>query len=296
MDSLLYYKHSGNYTASGVLLSLGGGAAATVVLSFVYAYVILYCPFIYINFFATLFYGGAVGFVGTTLLKRQKVRNTRMAVVVGLALGLFALYAQWVVWIFALLGRSNIERSLPVLAFDPAVLWSVILEVNEVGAWELKGSAPTGGMLWAIWGLEALLIGGAAVFTALSLMDDEPYCESCNSWCTAESNVAELQTCDPDELKRRMELKDFGYLERLGGRAADASSWLQAGLHKCGRCGMTNTLKVDAVSVTVDKKNKESKSTKTVLDKLLVTQGECATIREIGRKLANPPAAAAKAS
>jgi hypothetical protein len=295
--SLLYYKHSGDYTASGVLLSLLGGAAATAVLAFVYAYVILYCPFIYINFFATLFYGGAVGLLGAMLLKRQKTRNTSVAVAVGVVLGLFALYAQWVVWMFGFLGRAEVEeRSLLGLALTPSVLWELILKVNSVGAWEFKGSTPTGGFLWAIWGLEALLIGGAAVVVALSTMDGEPYCESCGSWCTAEDNIVQVQACDPADLKLRMESKDLGFLERLGARSADASNWMQIGLHKCGQCGMTNTLKVDAVQVTVDKKKKESKTTKTVLEKLLITPAERETIRDIGRKLAPPTVQAAQAS
>jgi hypothetical protein len=294
--SLLYYQHSGNYSASGVLGSLLGGAAATVVLAFVYAYVILYCPFIYINFFASLFFGGVVGFVGTTLLKRQKVRNNQVAAAAGLVLGLIAVYAQWIVWMFGFLGRADVEgRSLLALALDPSFLWSLILEVNNQGAWNIKGSTPTGGVLWAVWGIEALLIGGAAFFVAKSMMESEPYCESCGSWCEEEGDIAQLQPCDSAEMKHRMESKDLGFLERLGARADDARNWMQVGLHKCKQCGMTNTLKIDEVTVTVDKKNKESKSTKTVLENLLVSSTECETIQQIGRRL-SAPVADAKAS
>ncbi|HEX3131492.1 MAG TPA: hypothetical protein VH394_29415 [Thermoanaerobaculia bacterium] len=294
--SLLYYQHSGNYSASGALGSLLGGAAAAVVLAFVYAYVILYCPFIYINFFASVFFGGAVGFVGTNLLKRQKVRNSQVAAMIGVVLGVIAVWAHWVVWMYAFLGRADVEeRNLLVLALNPSFLWSLILEVNNQGAWDIKGSTPTGGVLWAVWGLEALLIGGASFLVAKSMMDSDPYCESCGSWCTEEGNIAELQPCDPAELKRHMESKDLGFLERLGGRAADASNWMQVGLHKCKQCGMTNTLKVDEVTVKVDKKNKESKSTKTVLENLLVSSTECETIHQIGRRLSTP-VADAKAS
>lgn len=291
--SLLYYQHSGNYSGSAILVSLLGGAAAALVLGFVYAYVILYCPFVYINFFATLFYGAAVGFVAASLLKRQHARNGGVAVAVGLGLGLLAIWAQWVAWIFALLGQSDLERDLLGLALNPGILWEVIREVNNVGAWTLKGSTPTGGFLWAIWAVEALMLVGAVVFVAKSSMDAEPYCESCGSWCKEEDNVAQVQTCDPEELKRRMESKDLGFLERLGARAEGASAWMQVGLHRCKQCGMTNTMKVDAVTVTVDKKNKESKSTKTVFEKLLVSSGECDTVQQIGRKLSAPAIAQA---
>jgi hypothetical protein len=50
---------------------------------------------------------------------------------------------------------------------------------------------------------------------------------------------------------------------------------------------MTNTLTVDSVNVTVDKKKKETKKTATVLAKLLVTPAECERIQQIGRKFAS---------
>ena len=291
--SLLYYRHSGEFTASGVILSLFAGLLATLALGGLYAYIILYCPFVYINFFATLFYGCAVGFLGVILLKRQKVRNTQVAITVGLVLGLAAIYAEWVVWMFGFLGRAEVERELLGLAVSPATLWALILEVNKVGAWEIKGSSPTGWVLWLVWGIEAAMIVGASIVAAMSVMDGEPYCESCGTWCTEESNVAEVQACEPAVLKQRVESKDMGFLETLGARAADASDWLQVKLHKCRQCGMTNTLTVDSVNVTVDKKKKETKKTETVLEKLLVTPAECERIQQIGRKFASVTASPA---
>lgn len=289
--SLVYYRHSGYFTAPGILVSLFVGALATLVVAFVYAYVILYCPFIYINFFATLIYGGAVGFVAATLLKKQKVRSTQAAVAVGVLLGLVAVWAEWVVWMYGFLGRAEVERNLLGLFFVPSALWALILQVNEVGAWTLHGSdAVTGWPLWMIWGLEAAVIAGTAIFAAVAVMDGEPYCESCGTWCEEEKNIAELKTCDPGELKRRVESKDLGFLESLGARAAGASEWLHVKLFNCKQCGMTNTLTVDSVSVTLDKKNRETKNTVTLLDKLLVTPAERERIREMGRKLQAPAA------
>jgi hypothetical protein len=44
--------------------------------------------------------------------------------------------------------------------------------------WEIGGATPTGGALYAIWGIEALIILVPAILIALSA--DTPFCEPCN--------------------------------------------------------------------------------------------------------------------
>lgn len=285
-DGSLYYRHSGRFTVSGVILALLLGGLAMAGLAFVYAYVVLYCPFIYVNFIATALYGGAAGAIGTAVLKNRRVRNTSVAATVGLLLGLAAVYMGWVVWMFAFLGRADAERNIVSLATYPALLWAYILRVNEVGAWNLGSVTPTGSALWIVWGAEALLITGVAVLIANFMMKEEPYCEACNNWCTQEPKVAELQSCDLSELKRRLEMKDLGFLRSLGARAADAGNWLRVSLYGCKQCHLTNALTVSTVTVTVDKNNKASSKTARVIENLLITPAECDSIRRIGQEAA----------
>lgn len=37
-------------------------------------------------------------------------------------------------------------------------------KVNEVGAWKFKSITPTGGVLWALWGVEAAILVGCPLF------------------------------------------------------------------------------------------------------------------------------------
>jgi hypothetical protein len=282
----MYYRHSGQFTVAGVVQGLLAGGLAAIVMAFLYAYAILYIPFIYINFFLAVGYGGILGAIVAFVLKARQVRSTPVTAAVALGVGFIALYASWAVWVYGILGRADLKRDLVAIATHPVDLWSLILQINDVGAWKLGGSTPTGIILWIVWGLEAAIIIGAAIGSAIAMTSADPYCEACGTWCVSVPRVARLQACAPAELKPRIEGKDWAFLESLGAAPVDASNSLQVDLHRCKQCGQTSTLTIQTVTVTVDRKNRQSKKTRSVLDKLLVTPAECETIQQIGQRVA----------
>src|SRR5262249_20285307 len=139
---------------------------------------------------------------------------------------------------------------------NPSFLLAFILRLNEVGHWKIGGDKPTGLVLWILWAVEAAVIVGAAAIGASSTMEDEPYCETCNTWCKVKPLVAEFQPCDPAELKMRLEAKDLKLLEGLGAPTAEADRWLEAKLHQCGTCESTNTLTMEMVTAKTDRANR----------------------------------------
>ncbi|HEX4962679.1 MAG TPA: hypothetical protein VF173_17720 [Thermoanaerobaculia bacterium] len=284
---LLYYKHSGHFTIGSIILGLLSGVLAALLLAFPYAYGILYIPFVYINFFMTVFYGTIPGAVSAMVLKLRKVRNAWVSTLVGLVVGLVALYVSWVVWIFGYFGRGGMAwdfLDLLSVAVIPKVLWSLIHRVNGLGYWNVFGYKPTGIVLWINWSIEALIITGAAVGAALGNMMEAPYCEGCGTWCTEKPRVVELQTCESTELKQHMEKKDFTFLEALGPPTPGTNTWLQIDLYQCKKCGLTNTLNIESVTVTFEGKKRKLKKNN-ILVNLLITSAECESVCQVGQRL-----------
>lgn len=287
MTQGMYYQHSGNFSVAGAVMGLVVGAAVGIPLAFAYSYLILYIPVVgAITFLFSAGFGAAVGIATALGLKSQKVRNVWVALVVTVASGLVAFYSSWAVWIYALLRRANLEVNLLPILLQPGVLWELIRKVNQVGAYNLRGWTPTGTALWILWSLEALIIIGLAVYLGVKAMLSEPFCEACNCWCKESEGVGMVAAGDAGELKQRMEVKDFGFLEKLGGVPPDARQWFRLDLHSCPTCQMTNTLTVKSVTRSVDKQGKASDTVKDLVDQLLVTSDDAATMRRLGQKFA----------
>ena len=152
-DAGKYYAHSGKFGLMGPIYMLVMGTVGSLVLSAVYGYAIYYIPFIYLNFLITLGFGACVGFLVGYGGKLGKVRNPGMLLIFGLAFGMFAEYAGWVSWIFALSKQQ-------ALALQPLDIWAVVMLVGQEGAWSIFGWTPTGASLFAIWAIEAVMIIG----------------------------------------------------------------------------------------------------------------------------------------
>jgi len=289
----LYYRHSGQYPVGGLVAALVAAVLAGGILSYAYAYLLLYIPLAgYVTLLLTGGFGFLLGYVTAYALRKMKVRSMPASYGVMGIVGLTALYASWAVWIYALLRREDYEADLFAILQDPAGLWNVMTIVNKAGAWSISSWTPTDMALWFIWGLEAVTILGVAFFFLHTIMTKDPFCESCGTWCEEAAGVARLTPAEKSEVRQRLELKDYNYLEKLGRVAANAAYYLELNLHGCPNCHMTNTLTAHLVTITVNKKGQSQASKDLVADKLLVNSSDTETVRTIGQKSAGPAAPA----
>jgi len=134
----------------------------TFFLSYVYAYVSVYSPFVgYVTFLFLMAYLYGLFFVkimafGTLSGPKPFTEN-----LMGLGIGLFGLYCTWAVFIYALMAQSGEGISMVDLFFSPLSLWDIILMLNANGWFSLGlggESNVKGVVLWIIWGVEALCI------------------------------------------------------------------------------------------------------------------------------------------
>src|SRR5882757_4385041 len=94
-ENFQVYKHSGKFGVQGPILALIAAVVLGIPLGIIYAYLVNWIPFVYVNFFATLGYGFCIGIVASLLLKMAKVRHNGISGITGLLVGLIALYCAW---------------------------------------------------------------------------------------------------------------------------------------------------------------------------------------------------------
>lgn len=175
-----HYQHSGKAPLSGVLLILVGGPIAGAILGAIYGFLIYWSPFVYINAFITFGFGALLAVAIGSLGKIGKIRNATVLTVLALLVSLLAYYVHWVVWT---------GRMMETQVVAPDELWVIISSINILGPWSIFGWTPTGFSLWAIWGIEAILIVGIGAVSAHGVIDI-PYCEKTQQW-TTETVLAE---------------------------------------------------------------------------------------------------------
>ncbi len=279
-----YYQDSEYFTVTGVILSFLLSGLMILALAFGYSYSLLSLPFVQVNFVLTLLYGALAGLAIGLALRWCRVHHLGMVLLVGFVAGFGAVYSSWVVWFYGHLGMFETTglSGLLDLASAPGRLWHLLRGINETGSWDVWGYKPTGGALWLVWGLEAVLITGLSIFFAFSVACwGDVFCQACGTLCKQEF-AAKLRICDLEELKQRLEAKDFAFLKGLGAPPSGAIKWLQLDLCQCKKCGNTNTLSTYVTTMTL-RLTKEL--TPAVLG-LLITATECAEIQLIGREAA----------
>ncbi len=279
-----HYQPSGKFSAKGLFLTPAFGVPVGVLAAAVYAYVILYLPIVgYVSFLLTFGLGFVVSLAVGAGLTRGKVRSRAVGLALALFVGLATLYASWATWCFALIQRADGDVSLLGVFFSPGGLWDFINAVNEKGAWNLKGYTPTGAVLWALWALEAGIIVGFPLVTALTTTE-APFCEACGEWCGETKGLFRTGPSTKGDVKELCERHAFDDVARLGLPEDGAAEWIRYDLHTCG-CRETNALTATLVTV-VEKSGKAELKEDVWVKTLLVPAGVLPRVEAVAAQLA----------
>ena len=269
MQTASYYKNSGIVPPLAPILMFTVGAGVTWVLAFIYAYAIAYIPLIYVSFILTGLFGLSIGVTVNLCGNFGKARNTKFSIASVLILGLFGLYVCWVVWFKASGARNGFW-------VPPGDLFEAIISLGERGVWSIFDSTPTGGALYAVWGLEALIIVGVALYMVASSANDTPFCEECNQWADEEKVIGPLAPImDAEGFKIGV---DKGSFQAIMDLPLIEDRYLQYTLLKllsCPDCEQSTLfLTVQGVTVEVDDEGKESTDETNIIKNLIITRKE----------------------
>jgi hypothetical protein len=205
---------------------------------------------------------------------------------------------SWVSWLLQILGNGAVRLKSFDLLLRPQVVWQIIGRVRDVGTWGSTGSEATHGTeLTVIWSIEALAVLGFGTLAAVAVIRQKPFCENCDSWCKRSERLVFFPSIFGQELKQRLEAKDFSFVEKLVP-TSEKFAHIRFELFICATCQMLNTISVNQVLVQPAKSrwSKAKTERKELLKFLSVTPEEAALIRRVAMGVSTPPAAAASSA
>jgi len=261
-----FYKHSGKFGIHGPLLAVLAAVVLGYPLGILYAYLVKWIPFIYLNFFITLGYGLAFGFLTVPLLRFAKVRNGIIAVLTGLAVGLCAAYLSWNGFLHA------VAKDPPAL-ITPAQVSRMMKYLYENGSWGIgfSSSTPVTGILLAlVWLAEAGIIIGASALLAFGTVASTPFSERDECWLDEEKKIDKLDAFVLPEQIAAFKAGNIAPLEQARPRVPASGSFARLTIRHSHKCEEFCTLSIENVAVTPDKDGKLQEKREHLMTNLLV--------------------------
>lgn len=178
------YKHLGQSSPLNLIIALILGLILATGVSFIYNWLIISIPFIYINFLITIGFGASLGYCAKFLSRLTQIRNSKHNIVLAGVIGFWGFYFQWFVYLVYLISNEySIEAyqaNMDIL-YKPVIFLDLIIQINRKGAWELFGLVFKDFPLWITWGFELILIIGIPLIIIIK-HPIVPYSERLNRW------------------------------------------------------------------------------------------------------------------
>jgi phage FluMu protein Com len=277
------YKHSGSTPFSAVALCLIAGLTAAAIGGFIYAWSLWYIPFIYLNFLATLLYAAIVGWVVGGAAAAGKIRNLTVVGLLSLACMLFGIWIYWGTSIWAMFGVRT-----GLIAWSPQTLFGFGQDLYEKGSWGFKEGDPIKGPVLAlIWLVESGMLLGIAFKTAVGCVN-QPFCESCQKWTTAEKGVARFDALGDEPVWQRVITDDLPALGEVPLLAEDRSKFVRLDFAKCPACENSNFMTLQTVEITTDNKGNVKVKERPLITHAVLTAEQSQIIRYLASMASEP--------
>ncbi len=272
-DTMRRHEHSGN-AGSAWLLVPPTAIVGAIILAVMYSYLVVYSPIVgLISVIAVLalagFLGSAIGRAG----KAARCRKPGLLGAWGLLAGLLAFYVSWTIFLYLLISRSveDSEVTLLGLALSPVVMWELGASLATEGWYSIRGFTPSGWFLWAIWGIEAVVIILGTMAVAGSSLDDDVFCERCSSWCDYNESFARWAVPETgEELVAMAQGNEEALLAALPMPAA-APGCVSVDTWKCQGCLQTAALRLKGKKRSFEKGEMKEDDGKELSPVLVVT-------------------------
>jgi len=273
-----FYHHSGKAPLLGLIIMGIIGFVTIPILAAIYALLVRYIPFIYINALVVIGYAYVLSFVLSWAAKKGKIRNM---VILGLAaffFGVLADYIGWVVWLATLAGNPMFLLEF----FFPIDILQFITVIAEKGAWTLRGMTPTGMALYLVWFIEAcIVIGGTTYLTVVSLAST-PFCEDSDVWADKKSALGIFYPVkNISQFKNLVIQGSFTPFNELKPLSSFSDNYTLLEVYECEQCKSFFVLNVNDVVIKTDNKGRKSNVTKSIVSNLIITPTTLASLKKL---------------
>ena len=244
------YRHSGKITLYGLALALIVPAITAFPLGFIYAYLLKWIPFVYLNVLLTGGLGFVVGFLTGWLLKIGKVRNNSLAAICGLCAGFFALYFDWNGHV------SSLIKQAPILC-TPHQIMVVAKVLYKEGSWGMRsGGAVTGIPLAIVWFVEAGIIIGVSTLVSYAMISKIPFCERTGCWLDETKTISTFEAFKDPIHVEALKARDLSPLSEARPRPTGASEFGRLTVKFSSRCNEFCTASIANISVSMGDNDK----------------------------------------
>ncbi len=272
-----FYRHSGKVPLPGLMLIGVMGLVATPILGLIYGYLIFYIPFIYLNMMLVIGYVFAISFVLNKAIMWGKIRNTLIVGLAAFGIGIFAEYIGWVAWIAAFAKDPTYLLEF----FLPWEVATIIIEIGKQGVWSFSDITPTGGLLYFIWLIEALVVVGGITFNTLKEFSETPFCEDSETWVVKKKTLAAFApVTDLKRFKASISQGNFSAFNELK-LLHSGSAYILFELYECETCKNFFMLNIVDVKVSQDRRGRRVQSTKTIVKNLMITQSTLGVLKRM---------------
>ncbi len=293
MESATVYKPSGESGNAMVLVPLFA-IPLSLILSIVYAYISVYNPLIgVISFLLPLGFGALFGFGLTSAVTLAKCRNPQLVLLTCSAATLFVMYCVWACFIYVFLDHINSPVPLTTVFLDPGGIFAAMSQIAAVGWYTVKGTTPSGIVLWIFWLCEAGMIGYLAVSMPFSHVKETLFCEDCNDWCPAKKDLARYVPTSETAKTERIKSGDLTVLAELTPATVTAPIYMRLDSQRCGKCSRTSTFQLSQITITKDKNGKPQEKVEKLTELVILTPDSLTKLQNALVKQASAPAPAA---
>ena len=228
------------------------------------------------------------------LTKAGKLRNPKLVGWLGLAVGLWAWYVQWCVYLTLFDGAGEAQKigsqasylsttfSTDVFLFtlaNPGVVFSVLPDLAAEGTWSLAGLTISGIFLYLVWLAELVIVLGLSRLLPRG-QATVPYSELADEW-TQKRTLPQPAThfADAAATKAALEAADWHHLQLSPAETENPHApFGRLHFHQAPSDPDCCYLSLENVTTELDKKGKPTQKTADVLEYLRVSP---ATAREL---------------
>jgi len=273
-----FYRHSGKAPILGLFLIGIAGFVAVPILGAIYALLIHFIPFIYLDALIVIGYAIAISAVLSSAARYGKVRNMFLVGLAAFFFGVLADYIGWVVWLAIAVGNPRFLLEV----FFPFDIFYYITLVAEKGAWSLSGTTPTGVFLYLVWFIEACIVIGGTTYLTVKSFSKTPFCEDSDRWADKRSVLGLFNPLtNIPQFKNAVLQGSLAPFNELKPSNPNNNHYTLLELYECVECKNFFILNVDEVTVKINNKGKADTKTNSIIANLIVTPTTLSSLRKL---------------
>ncbi len=275
------YRHSGAIPAGAGVMMVALGMLTAIVGGAIYALLIFYIPFVYINVLLMLGLGAAIGGTVGSLARAGKIRNSSLTTILAFILALVGIYVEWATIHLPLSGYQ-----LGILAYHPNVVLDLMIYLYQEGWWSFSDRAQqnlTGIPLAIIWVLEAGAIICTSVGVARSFVAHRTFCEGCNRWTDTDTGANYLLGTGSEPQIQGAAMGDLRGLNELERAAGYEDKVIRIDIDICPSCEQSNFVTIQAVTNKLDSKGNNKQVLQVIVRNLVIKQADVDFVRTCGQ-------------